>query len=325
MKSTDRGRTWEKAEHNPVLRHIVGGNRDPKVFWYEPDHKWVMALYLDKNDFALFESKELQHWRRLSNVTIPGTSECPEFFEIAVDGKRKDTRWVFYGGDGRYLIGYFDGTNFTQKSGPHALNFGNCFYASQTYNQLPTRGRRVMVGWGQINFPGMPFNQMMNFPVELTLRTTELGLRLFAEPVRELDSLYGKSYRLKTMPLTSKLDLFPGVNAELFDLNIEFSPNDAKEVGLEVRGVTVTYDVEKKELSCLGKKAALPLEQGRMRLRLLVDRGSLEIFGNSGRVYMPMGIILKDEQRAISAEARGGKGNARIEFARLHELSSAWR
>ena len=44
--STDRGRTWTADERNPVLPHIVGGNRDPKVIWYAAQKKWVMAACL---------------------------------------------------------------------------------------------------------------------------------------------------------------------------------------------------------------------------------------------------------------------------------------
>jgi len=320
--STDRGRTWTADERNPVLPHIVGGNRDPKVIWYAPQKKWVMALYLDRNDFALFASKDLRNWQRLSNVIIPGTSECPEFFEIAAEGARRNTRWIFYGGNGRYLVGRFDGTTFTPESGPHSLNFGNCFYASQTYNQLPDAGRRVLVGWGQISFPGMPFNQMMDFPVDLTLRTTGQGLRLFANPVPEVEALHRRTQRLKTTTMGPGDHPLAGLRGELFDLTVEISPQNAPEVGLEVRGVTLSYDAQKQELSCLGKKGPLPLREGRIRLRLLVDRGSIEIFGNDGQLYMPMGVILKDDPQTLSLFSRGG--TARLEAGRVHELKSAW-
>ena len=96
----------------------------------------------------------------------------------------------------------------------------------------------------------------------------------------------------------------------------------AAEVGLEVRGVRVAYDPVKQELSCLGKKAPLPLTDGSIRLRLLVDRGSIEIFGNDGQLYMPMGVILKEEQQSLAVYSRGGA--ARLDFGRVHELESAW-
>ena len=65
-----------------MLPHVAAENRDPKVIWYAPEKKWVMALYLDKSDYALFSSRDLKQWEKMSGVSIPGTSECPEFFEI---------------------------------------------------------------------------------------------------------------------------------------------------------------------------------------------------------------------------------------------------
>ena len=156
-------------------------NRDPKVIWYAPEKKWVMALFLNNNDYELLSSKDLKQWERMSKVTIPDCGECPEFFEIAVDGNKPDTRWIFYGGNGRYLVGKFDGKTFTQESGPHSLHSGNAWYASQTFNDIPAEdGRRILIAWGQVELPGMPFNQMMGAPVALTLRTTADALRLHA-------------------------------------------------------------------------------------------------------------------------------------------------
>jgi fructan beta-fructosidase len=321
--STDRGRTWTKYDKNPVLPHVIGENRDPKVIWYEPERKWVMALYLDKSDFALFASRDLKQWQRLSDVTIPGTSECPEFFEIPVDGDRRKTRWIFYGGNGRYLIGRFDGRTFTPESGPHALHFGNCFYASQTFHDIPAAdGRRILIAWGQVNLPGMPFNQMMTFPVELTLRGTDDGLRLFVNPAREIASLRARTHTLPAQPLRPGDNPLAGVAGELFDVTVEFAPGDATEVSMNVRGVPVVWSAPKQELSCLNKKAALKPVAGHVRLRLLVDRASIEIFGNDGRLYLPMGAILKADHRALEIAAKGG--TAQLRSAAVHELQSAW-
>ncbi len=34
--SLDKGKTWKKYDHNPVLDHIVHENRDPRIFWHQP-------------------------------------------------------------------------------------------------------------------------------------------------------------------------------------------------------------------------------------------------------------------------------------------------
>lgn len=321
--SNDRGRTWNKFTNNPVLSHIIGGDRDPKVIWYAPEQKWVMALYLDQSDYALFSSPDLKHWERMSNVTIPGTSECPEFFELPVDGDAHNTRWIFYGGNGRYLIGKFDGHTFAPESGPFPLHNGNCWYASQTFNDIPAAdGRRILIPWGQMDFPGMPFNQMMGLPVELRLVTTDAGLRITANPVKELDSLRGKSHTIKPRKLSPGENPLAGLTGELFDVTAEIGLGDAKEVGFTLRGVPVKYDVAKQELSCLDRTATLKPVAGKIRLRMLVDRTSIDIFGNDGALYMPMGMLIPADKHGLEIYAKGGA--AQICSLKVYDLKSAW-
>jgi fructan beta-fructosidase len=322
--SNDRGRTWTKYQNNPVLAHIRGENRDPKVIWYAPEKKWIMALYLDRNDYALFSSPDLKQWERMSDVIIPGDGECPEFFEMAVNGNRQNTRWICYGGKGRYLIGTFDGRTFTPESGPHALQNGNAWYASQTYTDIPAEdGRRILIPWGRMSMPGMPFNQMMGIPVELTLRTTDAGLRLCANPVRELASLRGKAHRIKPRALHPGENPLAEVKGEQFEVTAELALADAVEIGFNLRGVAVKYDVVKQELSCENEKASLVPEHGKIRLRLLVDRTSVDIFGSDGRLYMPMGVISPANKTSLEVYTKGG--SAQLISLEVFELRSAWK
>ena len=98
--SNDRGRTWTKYDKNPVLKHIVGGNRDPKVVWHAPTRRWIMALFLDGNEFAFFSSPDLKTWTQLQRMTIPNCAECPDFFEMPVDGKPELKKWVWTAANG---------------------------------------------------------------------------------------------------------------------------------------------------------------------------------------------------------------------------------
>jgi len=321
--SNDRGRTWTKYDKNPVLPSMVGGNRDPKVIWYAPEQKWVMALFLDKNDYALLSSKDLKKWEQMCKVTIPDCGECPEFFEIAVDGNPQDTRWVFYGGNGRYLVGSFDGKTFTPVSGPHSLHSGNAWYASQTFNDIPAEdGRRILIAWGQVEMPGMPFNQMMSAPVALTLRTTADELRLHAYPVKEHASLRVKSHTVPAQPLNPGDNPLANLKGDLFDITAEITLGTATEVGFNIRGLPVVYNAANQRLTCRGNGAELKPVDGRIRLRLLVDRISVDIFGNDGRLYMPMGTMFPQDNLSLGVFAKGG--NAEINSLEVHELRSAW-
>ncbi|MCP4676198.1 MAG: hypothetical protein GY854_11960, partial [Deltaproteobacteria bacterium] len=56
--------------------------------------------------------------------------------------------------------------------------------------------------------------------------------------------------------------------------------------------------------------------------RMLLDRTSIEVFGNDGRVYIPLCILPRDDNRALSASC--GNGEVKASFLRVHELKSAW-
>ena len=319
--SNDRGRTWTKYKNNPVIAHIRGGNRDPKVIWHKPTNQWVMVLYLDNSIMTFFTSKDLKNWQRHSDLKC--YHECPELFELHVDGDKNNTKWILYGGSGDYLLGRFDGKEFRKDAESIRFQRGNCFYASQTYNNIPTEdGRRIQIAWGRVAMKGMPFNQMMLFPVELTLRTTDKGIRMFAEPVGEIEKLHRKKHSLKNKTLEPNRNLLSGIRGELFHICAQFSSFEADEFGLVVRGVPVVYSPANNRISCKDKNAELKPENGKIRLEILVDKTSIEIFANDGRVYMPIGTILPADNTILELFTK--KGNTQLDSLDVYELRSAW-
>jgi fructan beta-fructosidase len=321
--SNDRGRTWTKYRDNPVLAHVKGENRDPKVIWHAPTKQWVMALYLDGHDYALFGSADLKHWKKLCDVPLPGSSECPDFFPLAVDDDSKRTKWVFWGANGNYRLGAFDGTTFQPETGPLRSLWGGNDYAAQTYGDIPADdGRRIQIAWmNGGRYHDMPFNQQMSFPRELSLRTTPEGVRLCMAPVREIKSLRGKRHSWASLALKPGDSPLAALHGELWDIDVEIEAGTVAEVALTVRGEPIRYDARGRTLHCLGHSAPLAPESGRVRLRVLVDRTSLEIF--AGHVTMCSCFLPDPADHSLALEVRGGK--ATLPSLTIYELNSAWR
>ncbi|MHC4240386.1 MAG: glycoside hydrolase family 32 protein, partial [Planctomycetota bacterium] len=320
--SNDRGRTWVKYKNNPIIEHIRDENRDPKVIWYEPTKMWVMALYLNRNDFVLMSSKNLKDWDKLQDVTLAGSSECPDFFPLAVDGDPANTRWVFWGANGKYLLGGFDGKKFTVESGPHESRVGN-HYASQTYSDIPeSDGRRIQIAWmAKGKFPDMPFNQQMSIPCELTLRRFGDDIRLCMLPVREIARLRSTSMSWKNILLESGRNLLSGVSAELFEIQAEIEPGAAADIGFNLRGNPLVYNVSQKTLSCRNKVVEVALVAGKIKLHILVDRTTIEIFPNEGLMPIFLCFPLDTENKTLEIFARGGQPKIRkLKFSRLRSI-----
>lgn len=322
--STDRGRTWTKYAGNPVLAHIAAENRDPKVVWHAPTHKWIMALFLDGNEYALFSSPDLKSWTKLQSIVMKDCGECPDFFEMAVEGEPGAARCVFTAANGRYLVGRFDGQRFTPETDPLIPDYGANYYAVQSYSNTPD-GRRIQIAWMTGgSYPKMPFNQQMSFPCAMTLHRTAEGLRLYRWPVKEIARLTdpaAKPVEIRNRALADE-PIKVG-SGELWDVEAEFELKDASEVGLRVRGQAITYSARDHRLRCLGREAPLEPESGRVRIRALVDRASIETFGNGGRVSLTSCFLPRQREKDIEAFATGG--TARIVKLSARPLKSAWK
>lgn len=322
--SKDRGRTWKKYEKNPVLGHIVGGNRDPKVVWHEPTRRWVMVLYLDKTEYGFFSSPDLKTWTHLHDITVPGSSECPDFFEMPLDGNQNERRWVFTSAKGDYLVGRFDGRRFEPEIGPLPLRWGGNYYAVQSYSDVPkSDGRRIQIAWmAGGRYPGMPFNQQMNFPSALSLRTCPEGLRVYRYPVREIERLRTKTHAWKDVSLGSQENLLKNLRGDLYDIEAEIEPAGAKEVSLVVFGQKIVYRTAEKQLAAGGANMDLAPVAGRIQLRVLVDRVTIDAFGNGGRVAICYNFLPEAGSLPLQLTATGGE--AKIVHLKVHELKSAW-
>lgn len=327
--STDGGKQFTWFEGNPVVKHK---GRDPKVIWYAYDQDdepisdqakqlgghWVMIVYDEHPEFdrnaAFYTSTNLKEWTEQSHLT--GYFECTELFELPVDEDSNNTRWVVFAADAKYAIGSFDGKTFTpEHQGKHQVHWGP-YYASQTFDNAPD-GRRIQIGWLRIASPG-PYNQHFSFPHRLTLRNTDDGIRMCAQPIKEIELLRARSHQAKPQDLIDGEPVSIPVRSDLLDVRLTIEVGSASLIELNLPGRTIRYDATSQKL----QDAPLKPIDGRIHLQVLADRSLTEIIGNEGRVYISGGGPAKLEPTEVTVAAKGGQ--ARLLSMSAHELKSIW-
>lgn len=318
--SNDRGRTWTEYSGNPVVKHA---GRDPRLLWHAPSKRWVMAVYDEKDGkrcIAFYTSPDLKVWTYRSR--IEGFYECPDLFELPLDGDAKKRKWILTAANSDYMVGLFDGETFTPETKMIAGNRGRGFYAAQTFSNA-NDGRVIQIGWLQAPSPGMPFNQAMSLPQELGLKSTPNGPRLTRTPVMELESLRYRSD--STGPLDVKAGEQKVRNAaiDLLEVQATLVPGNASRCAIEVRGVPITYDSTAKELKIGEHKLSLPLHDSKLSLRIFADRTAFEVFALDGLVYAPVPVIPKAENKSVVFEVTAGA--VKIDQLTVDELRSIWK
>jgi len=326
------GRTFTKLPHT-ILPKITDGNRDPKVIWHEQSKKWVMVLYVtemdDQHTMHFFNSDNLKDWIFTSKI-IGGKGndnymfECPEFFELDVDGDPNNKKWILTGANSQYAIGTFDGKTFVPEIDRLYSQYGRDYYAAQTFDNEP-KGRRIEIGWWRThtNKGTNSFNQGMSIPNEIKLRTTAEGLRLVRQPVEELQILREKLTTVNPSIITSKTpNPFESLKGELAEINLHILPKKAKSIEINIRGLNVNYDVLSQELEIDKVKAKVPLKNGELQFQIFVDRTGIELFANNGEVYMPINYNLDSNNINYSLKVIGGE--AQLDKVEFFNLKSIW-
>ncbi len=296
--------------------------RDPRVF-AEEDGYYLVAGSRGGDGYGqvlLYRSENLEHWEFLSVLDKSRGKygkmwECPDFFPLG--GKQillvspQDMRAVGYefhnGNNSMFIYGSYDKkVHRFEREEITSADYGLDFYAPQTL--LTEDGRRIMIGWMQSWDAGfmkdfLDWSGMMTIPRELTLKDG----RIYQSPVRELEA-----YRRNRVEYTEKQisgeTILKGVCGRVIDLQVEvtefdfrhftvhFAKNEEYEMLLQYNHSRKCLTIDRthsglvRDVVCRRKMTAEPAaeEGGRkiLRLRLLLDRYSAEIFVNDGEKVM---------------------------------------
>ena len=282
--SVDGGDTFKFYEKNPVFK--PQGN-DGKPIWYAPSQHWVVVVYEKNNEMGeyigIWTSKNLKDWERQSSVK--DFHECPELFELPVDGNTNNKKWVIAGAKLDYLVGSFDGKKFTPDAQEkQTLLTKERVYAGQSFSNVPG-GRVIYTAWAKVDIGNSPFNNGFAIPMELTLKTVKGGrINIFANPVKEIETLRQTPVvQLKNIELNAaNPNLSKDIPGQLVDACITLrKQGNPKVVVITIGGTSVTYNFETE--TCGDKPA--PMTNGKVNIRILIDRPTAEIFSADGYSY----------------------------------------
>lgn len=365
--STDKGRTWAMYAGNPVLtEESLVDFRDPKVFWHAPDSSWVMVLAAGDH-VRFYTSPNLRDWSLSGEFgrtegSHDGVWECPDLFQLEVDGQAGERKWVLLvsigdspdcpeGSRTQYFVGDFDGRTFTSErisDEPLWMDAGRDNYAGVTWSDVPEEdGRRLLIGW-MSNWkyanltPTEGWRSAMTVPRVLTLKRTEEGIRLFQEPVRELSALREAPVGFSALTIGPDEVQTVDWQGKAFEAEAEFELAGASEFGLKLRKsaseeTVVGYDAALQRLfidrSASGESsfspafavrhdAALKPEGGRLRLRIFVDWSSVEVFAGGGEVVLSDLIFPEDASQGLELYAAGGE--VKLVSLTIYPLSSIY-
>ena len=255
--SNDNGRTFTKYEGNPVLTPFDGLKdfRDPKVFWYEKGKCWYMIVSADK-EMRLYKSKNLKKWNYVSAFgkgigQQPCQYECPDFFQLPVNGDKKKMKWVmtmninpgcWFGGSAtEYFVGDFDGKNFTCPDAHDVkwLDWGKDHYATVTFSNTGDRvlGITWMSNWQYANLTPFKQNRGANgLPRELKLYEKNGKYYISEDVAPEVYALRKDTKNLADASVADAKDL-KGVAANMegaFEIEADVTPDANGIAGIEI-------------------------------------------------------------------------------------------
>ena len=297
--SLDNGRTFTKYEGNPVLDISSPDFRDPKVQWI--NDQWLMTIARpDLHQISFFTSHNLKEWKHLSDfgpaAEVGGCWECPDLFQLG-------DKWVLIvslnpggyqvGSGTQYFLGQWNGKEFIADDvKTRWLDYGRDNYAGITFNNTP-QDRRIFLGWMSNweyahTFPTQPWRGAMTLPRELSLH----GDRIIQTPINHPNG-------------------FPEVSFTTSEGTIRICENNERYVEIGVRNQKLYLDTSRAWCDLDAPTLQeIAIEKGEIDIRVIVDRGSVEVFAVGGAIVLTNLVFV--ETALTSVQPLAGANNLKV-------------
>ncbi len=322
--STDGLKTIHKY-NKPVIPHVTEGYCDPNVNYCRELGAYLMAIYVQGEEYALFRSDDLLHWELLQKLELKGDRECPDLFPLTDrEGNRK---WILIGARDRYLVGDITEKGFSPVQELQALHYGRTAYAGQTFSGLPN-GRIIRMDWEKWKAPTPTLSTMsqMSIPCDLTLERLDGRYYLSAKPIPELENLFLGREVYEDLSVSENCDVVLPLEPRPYHLILR-APNmdpDAK-LTLTFFGRTIDLDLGKNLGEVRDWDFPLSVSFRGLDLEMVIDRMGPELYLDGGKIYAAL--LLEDmvpDYNLPSLRITADRPCA-IERIELHPLDSIWK
>ena len=276
--STDGGMTLKK-DPDFELDTISRENRDPKVFYHAKSGAHIMVLFLEDNDFGIFRSTDLIKWDMTQKLTLEGAWECPDLFELPVEGTDQ-TCWVFTSADGFYFTGDFDGYRFLSHGIRQNAYIGTIPYAAQTFSGVT--GRVLSVSWLRISPSGKPYSGIMSVPSVLSLSPSTAGVKLRNALPEEFTSRRFERARVDL----SKAGVYAitQMGEQAYEITVALWCEGGSRISVLFAGHTIIVDCKTKMMNVDDRE--IPFEPCRvLDIDVLVDYDVIELRAQNDTIY----------------------------------------
>ena len=304
--STDNGKTFTKYDGNPIITSNVPDFRDPHMFWNEDIKKWNMILAAGQQ-MNIYSSDNLKDWKFESSFGAEygshgGVWECPDLMKMKVRGTDKE-KWMLVcninpggpsgGSATQYFVGDFDGHKFTCESKPEVtkwMDYGKDHYATVTFDNAPN-GRHVALAWmsnwqyaNQV--PTLQYRSANSIPRDLGLFEYKGNTYCSVTPSEEITAARSKK---PSKSLSEACEMV--VNLE-GDATITLSNSKGEKVVMTYKAKDETFSMDrtlsgKTDFSSDFAAITTAPVYGKMnKLRIFIDKSSIEVFDNDGKMAM---------------------------------------
>ena len=304
--STDNGKTFTKYDGNPIITSNVPDFRDPHMFWNEDIKKWNMILAAGQQ-MNIYSSDNLKDWKFESSFGAEygshgGVWECPDLMKMKVRGTDKE-KWMLVcninpgghsgGSATQYFVGDFDGHKFTCESKPEVtkwMDYGKDHYATVTFDNAPN-GRHVALAWmsnwqyaNQV--PTLQYRSANSIPRDLGLFEYKGNTYCSVTPSEEITAARSKK---PSKSLSEACEMVVNLKG---DATITLSNSKGEKVVMTYKAKDETFSMDrtlsgKTDFSSdLAAITTAPVYGKMNKLRIFIDKSSIEVFDNDGKMAM---------------------------------------